>query len=282
MRLLLVVLASWSVSAWAQTGEATPPPPTVAPTPAPAPAQQPPPNYQQPYSPAAYPPPYYYYAPVAPGASPAPLVAPEASPGPAPVPAPAYPPPGYPYPPPYPPPYPAPLPVYEPPEPPPPMPTVSVTAAPIYLLLPMLKLTGELRLGTQGSIALIGGAGWVTDNASNDPKVSSKVTFFVYEVGSQLRYYVTGTFRRGMHVGAEVLYLHVNGSLDSVTGVAKGLALGPFFGWKTTSHAGFTFEVQGGVEVVTGGSSVTDSSGGSSSSNVDFVPLLNLNLGWSF
>jgi predicted RNA-binding protein with PUA-like domain len=50
----------------------------------------------------------------------------------------------------------------------------------------------------------------------------TKVTFFVYEVGSQLRYYVTGNFRRGMHVGAEILYLHVNGSLDSVTGVAQG------------------------------------------------------------
>jgi hypothetical protein len=275
MRLLLVVLASWSVSAWAQTGETTSPPPTVAPALAPAPApvpalpppQQPPPNYQQPYSPAGYPPPSYYYPPVAPGASPAP----------APTPGP-YPPPGYSYPPPY----PVPLPAYEPPQPPPPMPTVSLTVSPIYLLLPMLKLTGELRLGTQGSIAFIGGAGWITDNASDDPKVTSKVTFFVYEVGSQLRYYVTGNFRRGMHVGAEVLYLHVNGSLDSVTGVAKGLALGPFFGWKTTSYAGFTFEVQGGVEVVTGGSSVTDSSGGSSSSNVDFVPLLNLNIGWSF
>ena len=69
---------------------------------------------------------------------------------------------------------------------------------------------------------------------------------------------------------------------DSVTGVAQGLALGPFFGWKTTSHAGFTFEVQGGVEIVTAGTQVTDSSGGSTSSDVEYVPLLNLNIGWSF
>jgi hypothetical protein len=170
------------------------------------------------------------------------------------------------------------LPAYEPPEPPPPMPTVSLTLSPIYLLLPMLKLTGELRLGTQGSVALIGGAGWITDTNSDD----TKVTFFVYEVGSQLRYYVTGNFRRGMHIGAEILYLHVNGSLDTVTGVAQGLALGPFFGWKTTSYAGFTFEVQGGVEIVTAGTRVTDSSGGSTSSSIDYIPLLNLNIGWSF
>ena len=108
------------------------------------------------------------------------------------------------------------------------------------------------------------------------------VKFTVLEGGAQLRYYVTGSFRRGMQVGAEILYLHVNGSLQDTTGVASGLALGPFFGWKTTTYAGFTFEVQGGVEVVTLGSRVTDSSGGSSSSSVDYIPLLNLNIGWSF
>jgi len=158
------------------------------------------------------------------------------------------------------------------------MTTVSLTLSTIHLLLPVLELTGELRLGTQGGVALIAGGGWITDTASD----GTKVTFRVYELGSQLRYYVTGNFRRGMHVGAEILYLHVNGSLDNVTGVAQGLELGPFFGWKTTSYAGFTFEVQGGVEIVTAGNNVTDSSGSSTSSSINFIPLLNLNIGWSF
>jgi hypothetical protein len=260
--LLLVALASSSASAWAQTVEPTSPPQAAAPAPA-----QSQPYYPQAYPPAGYPPPYYY-PPGAPPPGPTPSPAPAPSPYPAPV---------YYYPPAYP--YPLPLPAYEPPEPPPPpMPTVSLTLSPIYLLLPMLKLTGEVRLGTQGSVALIGGAGWITDTNSDD----TTVTFFVYEVGSQLRYYVTGNFRRGMHIGAEILYLHVNGTLDNVTGVAQGLALGPFFGWKTTSYAGFTFEVQGGVEIVTAGTRVADSSGGSTSSSIDYIPLLNLNIGWSF
>jgi hypothetical protein len=107
------------------------------------------------------------------------------------------------------------------------------------------------------------------------------VKFTVLEGGGQLRYYVTGSFRRGMEVGAEILYVHVNGSLQDTIGVASGLALGPFFGWKTTSYHGFTFEVQGGVEVVTMGTRVSDSSGASTSSSVDYIPLLNLGIGWS-
>ena len=157
------------------------------------------------------------------------------------------------------------------------MTSFSLTISPIHLLLPILELTGELRLGTQAGLALIGGGGRVTVTAPN----ATSVRFTVYEMGGQLRYYVTGSFRRGMQVGAELLYVHVNGSLQDITGVASGLAIGPFFGWKTTTHAGFTFEVQGGVEVVTMGSQVNDSSGGSSSSTVDYIPLLNLGIGWS-
>jgi hypothetical protein len=235
---------------------------TASPAPAANAAVSPAPGY--PYAPSPYPPPGY------------------PPPGyPSPYPAPGYPPPGYPSP--YPPPgypgYPGyPPPGYEPPEPTPPMTTVSLTISPILLLLPILELTGELRLGTQAGLALIAGGGRVPVTQSD----GTKVTFTVLEGGGQLRYYVTGSFRRGMQVGAEILYVHVNGSLQDITGVASGLAMGPFFGWKMTSYAGFTFDVQGGVEVVTMGTRVSDSSGGSSSSNVDYIPLLNLNIGWSF
>lgn len=193
-----------------------------------------------------------------------------------------YPPPGYPSPPGYPPPgyplYGYPPPAYQPPEPPPPMTSFSLTISPIHLLLPILELTGEFRLGTQAGLALIAGGGRVSVAQSD----GTKVTFNVYECGGQLRYYLTGSFRRGMQLGAEILYVHVNGSLQDITGVASGLALGPFVGWKTTSYSGFTFEIQGGVEVVTMGTSVSDSSGGSSSSSVDYIPLVNLGIGWSF
>lgn len=235
--LVAVVLFAWSTPAAAQP---SPPPGPPAATPAP------------------YPPPAA--APAAPAYPP-----PTATPA-----APGYPPPVYYY-------APPPLPVYEPPAPPPPMPTVSLTMAPILLILPVLQVTGEVRLGTQGGVALIAGGGRVRETASD----RTKVTFHVYELGSQVRYYVTGNFRRGMQVGAQILYVHVNGSLEDVTGVAKGLALGPFVGWKTTTNAGFTFDVQGGVAIVTAGTKVSDSSGNSTSSAVDYIPLLNLNIGWS-
>ncbi len=208
----------------------------------PAPATPSAPAY--PYAPAPYPPGY-----------PPPGYAP-----------PGYPPPGYP------------LPRYEPPEPPPPETTFSLTISPLHLLLPLLELTGELRLGSQAGLALIAGGGRVTVREAGGPSV----TFTALEGGGQLRYYVTGSFRRGLHVGAEILYMHVNGAIQDVTGVASGLAMGPLVGWKTTSYAGFTFEVQGGVEVVTLGASVSDSSGGASTSAVDYIPLVNLNIGWSF
>jgi hypothetical protein len=233
----------------------------TAASPAPAASATASPGPSYPYAPSPYPPPGY------------------PPPGyPSPYPPPGYPPPGYPSP--YPPPgYPGyPPPGYEPPQPTPPMTTVSLTISPIHILLHMVELTGELRLGTQAGLALIAGGGKVPVTQSD----GTKVTFTVLEGGAQLRYYVTGSFRRGMQVGAEILYVHVNGSLQDITGVASGLAMGPFFGWKMTSYAGFTFDVQGGVEVVTMGTRVSDTSGSSTDSKVDYIPMLNLNIGWSF
>ena len=227
---------------------------------APAATAASPPAQPYPYAPYPYPPPGY------------------PPPG---YPPPAYPPPGYP-PPGYPPPgypprgYPPPGYVLQP-EPPPPMTTFSLTISPIHLILPMLELTGELRLGTQGGIALVGGWGRV----SATDGYGTKVTFRALEIGGQLRYYATGTFRRGLEVGAEILYLSVNGSFQGVTGMASGLAMGPFIGWKTTTYSGFTFDVQGGLEVVTLGARASDSTTTTTDSKVDFIPLLNLNIGWS-
>jgi hypothetical protein len=156
------------------------------------------------------------------------------------------------------------------------MTTFSLTISPIHLLLPVLELSGELRLGNQAGVALIAGGGRITQHYSG-----GSVTFRAIEVGGQLRYYVNGSFRRGLHLGVEVLYLSVDGKIEGATGMASGLAMGPLVGWKTTTAAGFTFEVQGGVEVVTLGAEATDSSGTSTDSEVDFIPLLNLNIGWS-
>jgi len=164
------------------------------------------------------------------------------------------------------------------PEPAPRMPSFSLTLSPILLLEPVLQLNGELRLGDNASITAIAGGGWVKVNETGQPSM----TFRMLELGGQLRYYATGSFRRGMQVGVEVLYVNVDVKVEDVAGVASGLAMGPFFGWKAVSRAGFTLDLQGGVAVLTSGQRVSNASKSATDTSVDFIPLINANIGWSF
>src|SRR6266542_226698 len=151
-------------------------------------------------------------APTAPGPSPPPSVA-----TPQPQPPPTYPPPTY-APPPQvppgyaPPPYPAEM---APPEPPRPQHDVSLTFSPLHLLLPVVEVTGEIRLDKIMSVAAIAGFGSVSiDNAQPDlPSHAS-----VYEFGGHYRFYPIGSFEHGMQLGVEVLYLHVSAETASVSG----------------------------------------------------------------
>ena len=91
-----------------------------------------------------------------------------------------------------------------------------------------------------------------------------------------MRVYVIGDFRHGMQLGGEVLYLHLNDDRLSATG--EGLAVGPFLGYKIMIDAGFTFDAQLGFEHV----SARANSGTSTANDKSIIPLLNLNVGWSF
>jgi hypothetical protein len=196
----------------------------------------------------------------------------EYPPGPVVTPAPGsyppgqFPPPGYPPPTAY-----APPPgwVPVPPEPPHPRRVLSLTISPIHLLLPVVELTAEARVHDKVGLALVGGAGKVTDRASN-------ISADAYEAGAQIRVYVLGDFRHGMQLGAEALYLHV--SLRDVVASGEGLAIGPFIGYKVMVDAGFTFDTQVGFERV----ALRATANGSSDSESEYIPLINLNIGWSF
>ena len=156
-----------------------------------------------------------------------------------------------------------------PPEPPHPRRVFSLTISPLHLLFPVVELTGEARVHDKVGVAVIGGAGKYTDASVN-------VSATVYELGAQVRFYVVGDFRQGMQLGAELLYLHLDAADIVATG--EGLAVGPFLGYKVMVDAGFTFEAQLGFEHV----SEQARSGGSAASEQDYIPLLNLNIGWSF
>jgi hypothetical protein len=161
--------------------------------------------------------------------------------------------------------------------PPKPLPVASLTFSPLHLVLPLFELTAEFRAGQNVGVALLGGAGSITEKSTN-------TTFGVYEVGGQFRFYVLGDFRRGLDLGLEVLYMKLSGDIDRVAGTAQGIAIGPFIGYKLGTMAGFVFDAQIGVERVGIAASAHDAATGQqdSASDSKWIPLLNLNVGWSF
>jgi hypothetical protein len=150
--------------------------------------------------------------------------------------------------------------------------TASITISPFHLIAPIVELTGEYRLHDKIGAAVIGGFGSMGYKSTR---------YWVYEAGGQFRWYAIGSFIHGMEVGAEVLFAGVSGENvegSGVTGVGQGLAVGPFLGYKIATNIGFTFDAQLGAQA----SFLHAAAGGSSASAVDFIPLLNLNIGWSF
>jgi hypothetical protein len=171
---------------------------------------------------------------------------------------------------------PPPPPLLPPPPPAQDLPKVAITISPVHLILPVAELTAEVRVAPKFGVAGIIGVGSVpllglTDD--NDDRAT------VFELGASGRYYVLGSFRRGLQLGAEALYLHAK--LDSTSaGTVKGsgLALAPFVGYKYTHRSGFTFDGQLGVSFT----AVRAESSSDAEDDSDVAPLLNLNIGWSF
>jgi hypothetical protein len=228
--------------------------------------------------------------------APAPQPAPQAAP-PQGAPPPGYgaQPPGYAAPPPGygpPPGYPA---QYEPPPPPPPIEpeprTVSLTLSPLHLIFPVLEVMAEFRPVNGLGLAAIAGYGQVTfENFEEvDPGtgqiVERDLTVDVLELGLQAVWYPLDPFD-GLQVGAEFLWVNAEASevSESATrGVAVGIAVGPFVGYKLITSGGFTLFVQGGGQYVIATSEPENPAGVTTQEEeTAFVFLLNFGLGWSF
>lgn len=106
--------------------------------------------------------------------------------------------------------------------------------------------------------------------------------FSAWEVGGHFNYYVVGSFEHGMQLGVEALYLKVATSDSSYRSAASatGLAVGPYVGYKLITGIGFTFEANLGAEYVVAQAATAD--GSATASDSRWIPLLNLNVGWSF
>jgi hypothetical protein len=151
-------------------------------------------------------------------------------------------------------------------------PTVAITISPVHLGVPMAEVTTEVRVADKLGIAAILGVGSFRDKATD-------MTVNLFEGGVSARYYVLGTFRKGLQLGAEALYLKADTDASNIDVKAAGLSLAPFVGYKWTHSTGFTFDGQlGAAFVVARAKAETGQMAGDSR----IGPLLNLNLGYSF
>ena len=170
--------------------------------------------------------------------------------------------------------------VVQQPGPPPPERTVAVTISPVHLLFPIVEVTAELRVGPRLGVAAIVGAGALEVRSA----AGEDLSFTAGELGASVRYYVTGSFRQGVQVGGEVMYLYVklDDTTQGVQATGDGLSLGPFVGYKWTGRGGFTAEAQLGLLVTAIRAHADDGATSATEEKSRAYPLLNANLGWSF
>lgn len=159
-------------------------------------------------------------------------------------------------------------------------PSVTVMWAPLRLVVPLGELTAEYRVQDKVGVSGTFGGGKRTISAN-----SMDVSGTEIEGGAQARYYVLGSFRKGMELGAEALYEYVHFQEPFPQGVvaaaAGGLTIGPFIGYKIIGTSGFTFEGQIGARYLAMDPTVQGSA--MIPQNIDrWLPLLHLNVGWSF
>jgi hypothetical protein len=157
---------------------------------------------------------------------------------------------------------------------------ISLTISPLRLLVPMFEASLEVRLGSFG-VALLGGAGQVAiDGGELDGE-----RLAAYELGGIVTFYPLESFEN-LSLGAELLWLKVNADdigEDQIRGFASGIALGPLIGYKTIGETGFTFAIQGGVAYVVMHAEASNAYyEEDEEDDRTLIPLVNLNLGWSF
>jgi hypothetical protein len=156
--------------------------------------------------------------------------------------------------------------------------------SPLHLIFPIFEAQVEARLHRRIGAAIIGGYGVVKVDS-----LLAEYKFKVWELGGQIVGYPVGHFDHGMQLGVEVLYAGVSAddtatnSGVTVSGSANGLSFGPIIGYKLATKIGFSFNIQLGAAYLTARAEAKATGGqAASSSQSNFVPILNLNLGWSF
>lgn len=160
---------------------------------------------------------------------------------------------------------------------------VSITFSPLHLISPIFELEAEIMVVPHFGVGVIGGIGSI-EAETGDPEIGNE-RFQAYELGLQLAGYPLRDFH-SLELGVEVLWVNVRSeNIDGqdVRGEGSGIAVGPFVGYKLMTDVGFTFFVQGGLQMVTATAEATDAEGNTDTAEESgLIPLLNLNVGWSF
>ena len=146
----------------------------------------------------------------------------------------------------------------------------------------LLELTGEWRYGDKvGLAAIIGGGRMLVEDEGTGYQLG------VFDLGGQAYYCLLGDFDHGFQLGVESVFVALRGEdryNGSVTATLGGISLAPFLGYKLALRSGFTVIVQAGGGLFV---STTHASHAASETEVDeqaavLVPLVNMNMGWSF
>jgi hypothetical protein len=140
-------------------------------------------------------------------------------------------------------------------------------------------VTGEFRVDDKIGVAGILGYGSVSATSG-----TQSYRFRTVEAGAHFNYYALGSFDHGMQLGVEALYVKVSTDNNDVkiSGTANGLAIGPYVGYKIITGIGFTFEANAGAQYVAMRADATDGTNSGTAKQNRVIPLINVNLGWSF
>lgn len=159
-------------------------------------------------------------------------------------------------------------------------PTFSLTAQPLHAVVPALEITGEFAMSRNLGVSAIAGFGVPTAKDDQGDKFSVPQL----ELGGQVLAYPFGSFRHGMQLGAEALWVKFFlPEHKGVTANGNGLILGPLAGYKWAARFGLTFSAQGGWGFMFFKAKAKNSNGEEvEASGDDSGPIINGNMGWSF
>ena len=150
---------------------------------------------------------------------------------------------------------------------------LSVTFAPVMLLIYVPEVTVEYLLTRHVSASVMGGWGGRTFSDGGEARVR--------EAGGQVRWYTQPRAAKGVHFGVQgywarlrqVLVNDGDSFLSAVGGEVEFIAVGPFVGTKIVYPYGLTIDLQVGFQYA----KALDEN------NSITAPFLsNINLGWSF